>query len=432
MPIKLSQKQLIIVGAGALLVIVVVALIFLNARPKPNSAAAITLKVWGTEDAAAFGPIASAYPYATVKYTQVDPANYQSQLLAALAAGAGPDVFEIGNRDLPKWLSVVAPMPAAYAQTFGPLQLAAAFPDVVAADFVSGSSTYGLPLSIDTLAMVYNKDIFNSAGIAIPPKTWDQFDGDIAQLRAENSSGQITQAAAAIGGSAASVPHAADILSLLMLQNGTQMTDDNHSLAQFAGAGGGPGQAAFNFYLQFANAASPYYTWSDGLGNAFDSFVAGKTAIVFAYESDLATIKTKAPFLNIGIAPMPQPTGATIVVNYPSYNGFVASKAGQSAAAWNFILYLTTSDAIETSYVAATGKPPALRAEIAGDTNDPNLSVFAAQALTARSWYEADDAQIQTIFSNAIANVLNGADNSNDALSQAQAAVSKLMYRSSQ
>ena len=432
MPLKFSQRQLIIIGAGVVFVVVIIAAVILNTRPKQSNGPAAKLSVWGTEPAESFSPIATAYPYATVKYTHIDPANYQSQLLAALAAGAGPDVFEIGNRQLPKWRAVLAPMPATYAQTFGPLTLSGIFPDVVAQDFTDGTSTYGLPLSIDTLAMIYNKDLFNTAGIALPPKTWNDFDSDIVQLRAVNSSGQITQAAAAIGGSETSIPNAPDILSLLMLQNGTMMTDSKNTSAQFA-AGNGEGLAAFNFYLQFANSGSPYYTWNDAMGNAFDSFVAGKTAIIFAYESDLATIKAKAPFMNIGIAAMPQPSGATLAVNYPQYEGFVAAKAGaQVSTAWNFILYLTTSDSIEKSYVTATGEPPAQRVEIQADENDPNLSVFATQALTAKSWYQPDDAQVSNIMNTAIANVLDGAQDSPHALNQAQAAVDSILYSNGQ
>lgn len=428
--LKLSQKQIIMIIAGIVLVIVVVVLIFLNTRPKANSGPAVTLNVWGIENKGTFGALASSYPYATVKYTQVDPANYDAQLLSALAAGSGPDVFEIGNRDLPKFKSILAPFPTSSA-AFGPLQLSQDFPDVVAQDFVSGGAMYGLPLSIDTLAMVYDKDLFNSAGIVTPPATWDEFDADVAKLRAMNGAGQLTQAGAAIGGTSASVPNAPDLLALLMLQNGTQMTDNGDTSANFASqANGGAGLAAFNFYLQFADPTSPYYTWSDAFpsgGNAFDSFAAGKTAIVFAYESDLAAIKVKAPFIHYAIAPMPQPAGATVKINYPKYDGFVAAKAGQQIAAWNFILYLTVLSGDDKAYSAATGAPPALRADIADDLNDPNLSVFAAQALTARSWYEADDAEIQSIFNAAIRNVQTGAEDPAKALNEAQAAVSALM-----
>ncbi len=236
---------------------------------------------------------------------------------------------------------------------------------------------------------------------------------------------QLVRSGGAIGGSEASVPHASDLLALLMIQNGAMMTTNNFTSAQFAA--GAPGPAAFNFYLQFANVASPYYTWNDQAGGAADSFAAGKTAMMFAYHGDLAAIEAKAPFLNIGIAPMPQPSGATITINYPSYNGFAVAKASRNVAlAWNFVLALTTNDANEKMYVSTTGNPPALRQEIQADENDQNLSVFAAQALSAKSWYEPDDVKVDGILNTSIQNVLTGIDDPMTALGRAQAAVTAL------
>lgn len=428
MPTNLTKRQLIIIGGIGALVVVVVAAIFLNLRPKPNNAAAVKLTVWGTEDEKVVGSLMSAYPYATVKYVHVDQANYESQLLSALAAGAGPDVFEIGDHDLMKWRGVLAPLPTSSIQ-FSPLQLSQYFPDVVTQDFVLDGGIYGVPLSIDTLAMIYNKDLFNAAQIAVPPATWTQFDNNIASLRALNAQGQLTRAAAAIGGSRASVPNAADIISLLMLQNGTNMLNDNGTTASFASAvDGGKGPAAFNFYLQFANAASPYYTWSDGMGDALTNFIAGKTAIIFGYAADLATIKAKAPFLNIGVAAMPQADGATVAVNYPRYQGFVVAKASpQQAAAWGFILYLTVSSGDGKAYQAATGLPPALRTDIGAYRDDPVLSVYSSQILTAKSWREPDDAKVAAAFDAAIKNVLTGAEDPSRALSEAETAVSQMI-----
>jgi hypothetical protein len=204
------------------------------------------------------------------------------------------------------------------------------------------------------------------------------------------------------------------------------MTNEAKTAATFA-SGNTSGVSALNFYLQFSNAASPYYTWNDGMGKALDNFAAGKTATIFLYQADLAVLKQRAPFLNIGVAPMLQPTDARIAVNYPKYNGFAAAKAGQTAAAWNFIIYLTTGTALEKAYVDANGKPPAMRTEIQARTNDPNLSVFAAQALTARSWYAADDAKIDGILNSAIQNVLIGAADAAKSLKQAETAVNQLM-----
>ncbi len=427
-PIKFTQKQIIIIGAIGVLIVVLGILFYVGMRPKVNTGPTVALTVWGTEDQDTMNGILGSYPGGKVTYVQVPAGNYESQLLGALAAGSGPDVFEVTNRSIPRWQSVITPLPAVMAQSFGPLQLAAIYPDVVAQDFTQGGQLYGLPLSIDTLAMVYNKDLFNAAGIAFPPKTWDDFDTDVLKLRAVNAQGQITQAGAVIGGTTATVPNATDLLSLLMLQNGAQMTDDKHAAATFASSNGGAGISAFNFYLQFANAASPYYTWTDNMGSGLDSFTAGKAAIIFLYHSDLAALKAKAPFLNIGIAPMPQPSGATVTINYPKYNGFVVAKASQQVGtAWNLVLYLGTTDSVEQSYLQATGAPPADRAEIQADANNPDLSIFAAQALSARSWYEANDTKIDNILNSAIQSVQVGAADSTRALRQAETAVSQIM-----
>lgn len=439
--IKLTQQQIAIVAIGAVIIIGLGVLFVVSGQKKSSSTAQpITLNIWGTDDAKVIDSLVAYYtqynPAAKIIYTQITQADYENDLLRAFAEGNGPDIFEIGNRTLPKWKSVLAELPEAYSSQFGPLQLENDFPSVVQSDFVSGSSAtstgiYALPLSIDTLTMFYNKDLFDSAGIATPPATWDDFETDIQKLRVLNAGGQITQAAAAIGGSETSISEATDILSLLMLQNGTQMVSGDLESAKFAGGdSAGAGVSAFNFYLQFANAASPYYTWSDAMGGDVQSFVNKQVAIIFGYHDTLNTIRSKSPFMNVGIAAMPQPKGATVSVSYPKYNGFAVYKGSPSAfGAWQFILTLTAYANGEKIYTDATGDPPALRSAIIADANNPNLSVFSSQALTARSWYEVDDLAIDSILNNAIQNALSGSASTLQSLGQAQSSVSDLMFK---
>ena len=73
-----------------------------------------------------------------------------------------------------------------------------------------------------------------------------------------------------------------------------------------------------------------------------------------------------------------------------------------------------------------------MRNDIQADVSDPNLSVFALQALTAKSWYEADPIKIDAIFDAAIRNVLAGAEDAPKALKEAETAVSQLMSSQSQ
>lgn len=435
MPKNFTQKQLIIIGGVVLVVIIALFVVILNIRSKSAGQQSVNLTIWGTDSPKAFSDIADAYngpgsgTGVQIKYTQIDPTNYRTELLSALAAGTGPDIFEIGNHDLAQWQNVIAPIPATLATTFSDVTLQNDFPTVVQQDFVSNGSIYALPLSIDTLAMIYNKDLFDTAGIATVPKTWEDFESDLGALRTVNAQGQITQAGAALGGSEASIADAPDIVFLLMLQNGTQMNSSGGSSVTFSDGNNdtSPGLAAFNFYLQFADANSQYYTWNDGQGSDIDSFAQGKTAVIFDYSSALAAIKTKAPFLNYGVAAMPQPANATVAVNYANYQGLAVAKYSANAtAAWNFIIGLTTSAADEKIYTDDMASPPALRTSIAADSTDPVMSVFATQALTARSWTESNSMQIDSIMNTAILNVLNGAANSTAALSQAQTAINSI------
>ncbi len=429
MPKNLTQRQIIIIAFAVIALVVVVVVFFMNIRNNAAGTQALNLTIWGTEDPKVFNDLISQYTgpgsgsSAQIKYTQIPSATYGSTLLKALAAGTGPDIFEVPNRDLGQWTSVIAPVPASLAATFSAVTLQNDFPTVVSQDFSANTTVYALPLSVDTMAMIYNKDLFDSAGIAVPPKTWTEFDNDIAALRAVDGQGQLTRAAAAIGGSEASVPNASDLVFLLMLQNGTQMLSTNNSTVAFVGNGGNgtPGLAAFSFYLQFANATSPYYTWNDSLGNANDAFAQGKVAVIFDYAASLAAIKAKSPFLNVGIAPMPQPDNAAGDINYAKYSGLTVNKDSASVTgAWTFIINLTTSLANENIYTTDTGLPPALRTAIQADLTDPNLAVFANQALTARSWHETNSESYDGIMNKAIQNVLNGSSGSTAALTEAQ------------
>jgi arabinogalactan oligomer/maltooligosaccharide transport system substrate-binding protein len=61
------------------------------------------------------------------------------------------------------------------------------------ADFMKGpedttkyqGKTYGVPSVTDTLGLLYNKAIFAKAGIAAPPKNWDEFQADSAIIKAK-------------------------------------------------------------------------------------------------------------------------------------------------------------------------------------------------------------------------------------------------------
>ena len=187
-----------------------------------------------------------------------------------------------------------------------------------------------MPLSIDTLALIYNRDIFNQSGVASPPTTWTQFEKVLKQTRKETR-GTVTRPAVALGGTLASMTNATDILNLLFLQTGTQMLGPDGQ-ATFSSD---TGQTTLAFYAQFAAPSSAYYTWSDSNGPALDSFASGKSAMFIGYASQIAQIKAENPPINLGISAMPQ-FNLSNQINYPNYWGLAVSRESQEQSAGGF------------------------------------------------------------------------------------------------
>jgi multiple sugar transport system substrate-binding protein len=298
----------------------------------------ITLKywrVWDEEDAfrTVFDKYKAIHPNVKIEYRKLRYDEYEQALLEAFATGRGPDIISIENSWIRKYNEngLIAPMPATIRHSYPvasgkvkkkiayeiqtrntlPLnQLRSKFVDVVYSDVVIGSkssktaqyseSIYGLPLYLDTLGMFYNKDLFNNAGISSPPEFWDKdFQQTVKKLTKQNSKGQIIQSGIAMGGSM-NIDRSSDILSLLMMQNGTEMMNEGGQITFhlvpdiYKEKRYYPGIEALRFYTDFANPAKDVYCWNDSMENALDLFAQNKVGMFFGYSYNLPQIKAKA------------------------------------------------------------------------------------------------------------------------------------------
>jgi ABC-type glycerol-3-phosphate transport system substrate-binding protein len=427
---KLSRNQKIILGASGIVVLILI-LIFLGIIPglrSPTKNVKANLNFWVVSDKkSAYQSVIDQFqnlnPGIQMVFRSLDEENYEEELIQALAENKGPDIFMFHNTWLPKYYGLIFPLPQTKFN-FADFQTGQlSFPQVVEQDFTSNETIYALPLSIDTLALIYNKDLFNQNGIALAPTTWNEFQNIIPKLRILDKNSQLLRAAAAIGGSNKSINRAADLLTLLMLQTGTEMTDTNFARATFAAGG----LNALDFYTHFANPANYDYTWNDALRYSTSALADGSVAMIFDYASQIAEIKNKNPFLNLAAAPMPQKDPAN-AKNYADYYGYtVSAKSSYADLSWDFILLLATNKTNAQTYIKTVEKPPALNSLIQEYINDPDLSVFAKQALTAESWFQIDPNKVETIFSNMIESVISGRQTAAVALNQAEAQIAQLM-----
>jgi ABC-type glycerol-3-phosphate transport system substrate-binding protein len=254
---------------------------------------------------------------------------------------------------------------------------------------------YGLPLYVDTLAMFYNPDLLNNAGITEAPKYWNkQFQQAVKKLSKQNNKGNLIQSGVAMGG-AENIEKSADILALLMMQNGSLMTEGEtvmfHSIPPGSEKKYNPGLEALRFYTDFSNPAKEVYCWNSNLGNSLDLFAQGNLAMMFGYAYHLPIIKALAPKLNFSVSRMPQIEGNTKQVNYANYwVEVVSNKSKNVDAAWDFIQFATAAEQAE-SYLKVAKKPTALRALVNKQIDDLEIGPFAEQVLTAQSWYRGKD-----------------------------------------
>ncbi|HEX2552579.1 MAG TPA: extracellular solute-binding protein [Microvirga sp.] len=116
----------------------------------------------------------AANPGITVKHTTFPYADYQTKIAAAIPAGQGPDVVQLFYGWLDNFVSAkfVQPLPT---DTFPPEMLEKEFFPIISAMKRDGKY-YGVPTAVRSLALFYNKKLFEQAGLdpAKPPQTLDE------------------------------------------------------------------------------------------------------------------------------------------------------------------------------------------------------------------------------------------------------------------
>jgi multiple sugar transport system substrate-binding protein len=429
-----------------------------------NASKPITLEYWRVFDGQdAFSDILAQYkalhPYITINYRQLRYEEYEAELLNAFAEDRAPDIFSIPNTWVGKYQSKIVPMPVTtdmvYQVSSGTIKkeivsqiqthksltlkdLKNNFVDAVYNDVVIGGSIYGLPLYLDTMAMYYNRDLFNNSGLVNVPKYWNiEFQQDVKLLSKQDLNGNLIQSGIALG-SSNNIDRFSDIISVLMMQNGTQMLNSDGTQVAFQLIPQGasqdisynPGVAALRFYLDFSNPGKEVYSWNSSSTNAVEAFASGNLAMMLGYSYQLPIIKSKAPKLNFDVAPLPQIEGSNSPVNFANYFvEVVAKKSQHQNEAWDFVQFMTSADQAKT-YLEKTKKPSALRSLVVTQREDSEIGIFADQALTARTWYKGYNALlIDSVFAEMISSAISNPEKIMDAINLAAQKISQTLIK---
>lgn len=384
---KFSPVILFVAGGVVVLVLIVMLVSKLfkgNIIGKP-----MTVTWWGLwEDSTIITPIIAEYEEANpkVKITYVKQAqqDYRERLTNALAKGTGPDIFRFHNTWVPMFKNELDFVPASvasaadFAQTYYP---------VATSDLASGTGLVGIPLEYDGLGLYINEDMFAKENLT-PPTTWDELRTEACQLtKIENE--VIIQSGVALG-LTGNVDHWQEILALMMLQNGVNLSKPTGKLAE----------DALMFYTVFSGEdacqQSKQRIWDATLPSSTVAFAAGKVAMYLGPSWRVFEIKQQNPNLKFKIVPVPQLPKSNLKeadITYATYwaEG-VWSRSKNKEEAWKFLKFLSEKTTLEKLYQNASrtrlfGEPYS-RIDMAGlVASDPLVGGITSLAPNAQSWY---------------------------------------------
>ncbi len=368
----------------------------------------VTLAYWGLwEDSGVVKSTIADFekknPTITVEYTKEDVKGYRERLTTRLQNGTGPDVFRFHNSWLPMFSSTLLPLPS---DVIGKKDFEQSFYPTTQSDLEKNGAIYGIPLEIDTLSLFVNSDMLSAQGLQ-PPTTWEEFLADARKLTVPDETNTRIKTSGAALGTFDNITHAPDILSLLLAQNGANLTNLSATPINAADA--------FNFYISFATGDSK--VWDTTLDPSLLAFEKGNLAMYFGYSWDVFAIKAVSPDLKFQVVPVPHlPNRNMTIASYWAEGVSVKSKHTKEALL--FMKFLAEKDTeqkffSEISKTRLFGEPYA-RVDLADSLKDNTLAYpFVSQAKTAVSSYFVGDtfdnglnSQLNSYLGNAVRSML--------------------------
>src|SRR3989338_8845835 len=431
---NLSIFQLVLLGIFGTLGIVGILVFALAVGGNSNSTAG-RVEIWGTLNEKAVSDVLAQVGdtdpnFKEVGYVEKDLATYESELINALAVGAGPDLILMRQDYVVQDAGKTIPFPTS---DISGNQFRSLYIDAGTPYYSSTAGAVALPILADPLVLYWNRDTLSAGGVAKPPAFWDEV-LNIAQnikINAHSESGAVSKSAIALG-EYSNVVNAKDILSTIILQSGGAITSNDNtgrlvaSLSPRSGTGGLGVETALRFFTQFADPSKSYYSWNRSLKNSRQSFASGDLALYIGYASEDAQIASMNPNLNYGIAPMIQIREGGKTVNSAHVYALAVSRTAKNPIGARMVAKLLSTPAISKNLSTALGMSSALR-DVLAMPADGNYLLFNQQTLIARSWIDPDPAKTSDIFRGMIERVSSGSMQISDSIQRANDELGRIL-----
>ncbi|NJL94294.1 MAG: extracellular solute-binding protein [Anaerolineae bacterium] len=312
----------------------------------------------------------AANPNVDVQIELVDLPALRDTVLERVEAGNPPDLTVMQRNRIPEFVSLglVEPIDRFLTRDFRRRFV----PSIINEGAVYQGRTFGLPVATSTRALYYNLALFEQAGLAGPPESWED-------LRA---------ASTAISG----LDRDEEVYGLGWQGGGGQETDtyfyyflwgnggDIYDASQTHAALNAPEAVqALEFVQQLIGQGGtqpePYAERYDRRITVEELFQNGQVGMVISGPWLVARLRQQAPDLRFGVAPLPY---NTTPATYGVIDTLIMlSTAENKALAWGFMEFIY-ADETRLAYAQAAGVLPEMTAVAQSPAfqEDPLLRVF--------------------------------------------------------
>lgn len=431
---NLSVFQLVIMGiCGVLVLAGVVVFATFN---RFNDSAVGTVVIWGTLPQQSMDALLQTLrstdsSFQNVSYSERHPVNYDSMLLNAIASGSVPDLVLLSQEQIAPFANKLQLIPYETVSV-----------SYYQATFVGESSLFlvpqgilAMPFTLDPLVMYWNTDMFVAAGIATPPKYWDQLLSDTPKLTVLSGSKDIKKSAVAMG-TWNNVTNAKAILSALTMQAGDPIVTTDSTGKPTPVFGGMvaqnieiPAASALRFYTDFADPSKTSYSWDRTRPASQEAFAAGDLAVYIGFASEYRTIADRNPNLNFAVASLPQAQGQPVPITFGRLTGLAIPRGAKNYTGAAIVAQLLSSTEAAGDIAEDLGLPPVRRDLIKPVPDNAAKTSFMQSALIARGWLDPNPTATNSAFQSMVEWVLSGKYEPSEAVAQAAQTLRRLFPR---
>lgn len=301
------------------------------------------------------------HPGIRVQVQQLPWTAAHEKLLTAFAGDSLPDLCALGNTWVPEFalLGALTPLDERVAGTSS-VDAADYFPGAWESGVVDGR-LYALPWYVETRVPYYRTDLLAAAGIARPPRDWDEWRLAMAAIKREAGPGRY----------AILLPlNEFEPLLNLAIQQPDPLLRDDGRYGNFRSPGF---KRALAFYKEMFDRGWAPRVSNTQISNVWDEFGRGFYSFYVNGPWNIAEFKARLPASQADdwmTMPLPGPDGPGASVSGGT-SFVIFSGSPRKDAAWKLIGYLSEPE-VQVRFHALTGNLPPRRSawnspELAGD-----------------------------------------------------------------